>query len=55
MSSNNIESAFKLPFKKLLIEEEKEEPTITFEVEEDEYLQQPAALILPLNIPNPNE
>ena len=23
--------------------------------EEDEYLKQPAALILPLNIPNPNE
>ena len=40
-----------MPFKKLQIEEEKEESGIKFEYEEDENLKQPSALIIPHNVP----
>ena len=50
--SKKLASPFKsLPFHKLQIEEEKEDTGIKFEYEEDEYLQQPAVMIIPLNVP----
>lgn len=52
MSSNNFDSAFKsLPFKKLLIEEEKEETEKNLGDEFEEDQQPGASLIIPLNIP----
>lgn len=56
MSSQNFEQVLlSLPFKKLQIEEEKEDVAPNFDDNEPEFLQQPSALIIPFNVPNGEE